>query len=224
MFYKGWFVSSSVSRPSLQSFLWIVLYLFFSPSFTNLHLISRLPLFFHRSPSFLYYVPFPQSACVLCLSYKLKDLLQLFVPFTSPRLCLCLSVHHCVSHRPFTFIHPAPCACLCAVYSLTWMFRSCGIIPLRLTLPDSPFFFSISLLGAFSSQRRHALWHDGLNNLWIEEEVSVVGRWRWDVWHPSRGQRAKSVLWCVWRWRNLHSPPGDRWQVTGEGRQGLWVD
>lgn len=66
------------------SVLWIVLYLFFSRSLANLHLISPLPLFFHHSPSFLYYVPFPQSACVLCLSYKLKDLLQLFVPFTTP--------------------------------------------------------------------------------------------------------------------------------------------
>lgn len=122
------------------SVLWIVLYLFFSCSLANLHLISPLPLFFHHSPSFLYYVPFPQSACVLCLSYKLKDLLQLFVPFTT--VFLRLSVHHCVSHRPFTFIHPAPCACLCVVYSLTCVFRSCGIISLRLTLPDSPFFFS----------------------------------------------------------------------------------
>lgn len=82
MFHKAWFASSSGFCLSLQSVLWIVL--FFSRSLANLHLISPLPLFFHHSPSFLYYMPFPQSACVLCLSYKLKDLLQLFVPFTTP--------------------------------------------------------------------------------------------------------------------------------------------
>lgn len=224
MFYKGWFVSSSVSRPSLQSFLWIVLYLFFSPSFTNLHLISRLsPLFPPLALLLILRAISPECLCFVSQLQAERFIAAICSLYFSPSLPLSIRPSLRLTQAFYIYSSGSVRLSLRRLFpdlnvSFLWHYSSAPHVAWQ------SFFFFISLLGAFSSQRRHALWHDGLNNLWIEEEMSVIGRWRWDVWHPSRGQRAKSVLWCVWRWRNLHSPPGDRWQVTGEGRQGLWVD
>lgn len=108
------------------------------------------------------------------LSYKLKDLLQLFVPFTTPRLSLCLSVHHCVSHRPLQlliWLHPP-------VFILVFLWLVC-FVPAILFLSTSccltiPSFIFLLQSQAFSSQRCHLPWHEGLNNELILTEATAV--------------------------------------------------
>lgn len=112
-------------------------------------------------------MPFPQSAGVLCLSHKQKDLLQLFVPFTTPRLSLCLSVHHCVSHRPLQLL-------ILLQSPLSCFFSDCSVVSVRWCLTIPSFIFLLQSRRAFSSQRCHLPWHEGLNNGFIQTEATAV--------------------------------------------------
>lgn len=103
---------------------------------------------------------FPWSAWVLCLSYKLKDLLQLFAPFTSP-------------------VSPAvTIACLCSDF--LWLVSFILSASWYLTVRSV-----ISLFRAVVSHRCHLSCHEGVNNesvqrkllSWVSEVNTLTQSW-----------------------------------------------
>ena len=109
--------------------------------------IFKLPL------SFPFALPPTFPAIVLCLSYKLKNILQLFVPITAAILSGCLSIT--LSHGPLLLFTSV----ILPLNLISWMFHCSDIFPV---CPSAGPFVSLPL----------SVWHKGLNNVMILPSIS----------------------------------------------------
>ena len=109
--------------------------------------------------SLSWFKPLPQSACVLCLIYKMKVLLQLFVFLLislAPSVYLSFTTSNIDLHNYFSYCnYLATFACVFACFSLTCMFRTCSIISVLMIPDDSRIPFPPLQSQTVSSQRCH---------------------------------------------------------------------